>query len=73
MVTLARIAIRLIEDALRWLVLLSCSNETLRAENLFLRRQLASRSREHNDPTRSAYREYERTSHLPVTVSKHQD
>jgi len=25
------------------------------------------------DLTRSAYREYEGTSHLPATVSKHQD
>jgi len=41
MVTLARIALRLIEDALRWMVLLFRSTEALRAENLFLRRQLA--------------------------------
>jgi hypothetical protein len=41
MVTLARIALRLIEDALRWMVLLFRSAEALRAENLFLRRQLA--------------------------------
>lgn len=32
---------RLIEDALRWLILLFRSTEAVRAENLFLRRQLA--------------------------------
>src|SRR5688500_12795672 len=41
MVTLVRIALRLIEDALRWVVLLFRSTEAVRAENLFLRRQLA--------------------------------
>jgi transposase InsO family protein len=41
MVTLAAIALRLIKDALRWLVLLCRSTEAVRAENLFLRRQLA--------------------------------
>ena len=37
----ARIVVRLIEDALRGVVLLCRSTEALRAENLFLRRQLA--------------------------------
>ena len=41
MVILVRIALRLIEDALRWVVLLSRSTEAVQAENLFLRRQLA--------------------------------
>ena len=41
MVSLARIALRLIEDALRWVVLLFRSTESVQAENLFLRRQLA--------------------------------
>ena len=41
MVTLARIALRLIEDALRWVVLLFRSTESVQTENLFLRRQLA--------------------------------
>ena len=41
MVTLVRIALRLIEDALRWMVLLFRSTESVQAENLFLRRQLA--------------------------------
>jgi hypothetical protein len=41
MAALAWIAIRLIEDALRWLMLLFRSKESVRAENLFLRRQLA--------------------------------
>jgi len=41
MVTLGWIALRLIGDALRWLVLLFRSTEAVRAENLFLRRQLA--------------------------------
>jgi len=41
MVTFAGIALRLIEDAIRWLVLLFRSTEVVRAENLFLRRQLA--------------------------------
>jgi putative transposase len=40
MVTLARIALRLIEDALRWVVLLFRSTESVQTENLFLRRQL---------------------------------
>ena len=41
MVTLIRIALRLIEDALRWVLLLFRSTESVQAENLFLRRQLA--------------------------------
>lgn len=41
MVTLARIVLRLIEDALRWVMLLFRSQEAVEAENLFLRRQLA--------------------------------
>ena len=41
MVTLVSIALRLIEDALRWVVLLFRSTESVQAENLFLRRQLA--------------------------------
>jgi putative transposase len=41
MVTPIRIALRLIEDALRWVVLLFHSSESVQAENLFLRRQLA--------------------------------
>ncbi len=41
MVTLAQIAFRLIEDALRGVVLLFRSTVAVRAENLFLRRQLA--------------------------------
>jgi putative transposase len=41
MVALARIALRLIEDALRWVVLLFRSTESVQTENLFLRRQLA--------------------------------
>jgi len=41
MVTLAGIAVRLIEDALRRVVLLFRSTEAVRAENLFLRCQLA--------------------------------
>jgi putative transposase len=41
MVTLVRIALRLIEDALRWVVLLFRSTESVQAENLFPRRQLA--------------------------------
>jgi len=44
MVTLGRIALQLLEDALQWLVLLLRSTEAVRAENLFLRRQLASPS-----------------------------
>ena len=39
--TLARIVLRLLEDALRWLMLLTRSDESVRAENLVLRRQLA--------------------------------
>jgi transposase InsO family protein len=39
-VVFARIVVRLIEDALRWLVLLARSTESVSAENLFLRRQL---------------------------------
>ena len=41
MAALARIVVRLTEDAFRWVVLLFRSPEALRAENLFLRRQLA--------------------------------
>ena len=41
MVTLARIIFRLIDDTLRWLMLLARSDESVRAENLVLRRQLA--------------------------------
>jgi hypothetical protein len=41
MVTLAKIAGRLIEDVFRWVVLLFRSTEAVQAENLFLRRQLA--------------------------------
>ena len=41
MLTPAKIAIRLIEDALRWVVVLFRSTESVQAENLFLRRQLA--------------------------------
>src|SRR4249920_415193 len=41
MLMLARIVLRLIEDALRWLMLLARSDESVRAENLVLRRQLA--------------------------------
>jgi transposase InsO family protein len=40
-VALLRIAARLIDDACRCVVLLLRSNESIRAENLFLRRQLA--------------------------------
>jgi hypothetical protein len=38
---LMQIVLRLIEDALKWLVLLARSDESVRAENLVLRRQLA--------------------------------
>lgn len=41
MVTLLRIAGRLSQDAFRWVMLLFRSNESVQAENLFLRRQLA--------------------------------
>ena len=41
MVVLAQIVGRLIEDALRWLMLLARSTESVRAENLLLRRQVA--------------------------------
>jgi hypothetical protein len=41
MATLVGIALRLIEDALRWVVLLFRSTESVQTENLFLRRQLA--------------------------------
>jgi len=41
MVTLASIVLRLLEDALRWLMLLTRSDESVRAENLMLRRHLA--------------------------------
>jgi putative transposase len=41
MVSLLKVAGLLIEDAFRWVLLLFRSAEALRAENLFLRRQLA--------------------------------
>ena len=41
MATLVTIALRLIEDAVRWVVLLFRSTGAVQAENLFLRRQLA--------------------------------
>ncbi len=41
MVSLLKIAGLLVEDAFRWMVLLFRSNESVQAENLFLRRQLA--------------------------------
>ena len=41
MVTLVRIALRLIEDALRWVLLLFRSTGSVQTENLFLLRQLA--------------------------------
>jgi putative transposase len=41
MVTLLAVVVRLVEDALRWLVLLCRSTKSLEAENLFLRRRLA--------------------------------
>jgi transposase InsO family protein len=41
MVSLLKIASPLVEDAFRWVLLLFRSAEALRAENLFLRRQLA--------------------------------
>jgi putative transposase len=41
MVTLLAVVVRLVEDALQWLVLLCRSTKSLEAENLFLRRQLA--------------------------------
>jgi transposase InsO family protein len=41
MVSLLKIAALLVEDAFRWMTLLFRSTEALRAENLFLRRQLA--------------------------------
>jgi hypothetical protein len=41
MVTLVSIALRLIEDALRWVMLLFRSTESVQVENLFLRQQLA--------------------------------
>jgi hypothetical protein len=41
MVSLLKIARLLVEDAFRWVLLLFPSAEALRAENLFLRRQLA--------------------------------
>ncbi|RZL90783.1 MAG: hypothetical protein EOP82_14560, partial [Variovorax sp.] len=41
MVMLVQIVLRLIEDALRWLMLLARSDGSVRAENLVLRRQLA--------------------------------
>jgi hypothetical protein len=40
MVTMVRISLRLIEDALRWVALLFRSTESVQAENLLLRRQL---------------------------------
>jgi len=41
MLVLALIARRLIEDSVRWALLLCSSTGGIRAENLFLRRQLA--------------------------------
>jgi hypothetical protein len=41
MMTLVRIGVCLLEDVARWLVLLARSTESVRAENLVLRRQLA--------------------------------
>ena len=41
MINLAKIAVCLIEDALRWVVVIFRSTESVQAENLFLRRQLA--------------------------------
>jgi transposase InsO family protein len=41
MITLAKIAARLVEDVCRWVVLLFRSTGSVQAENLFLRRQLA--------------------------------
>ena len=41
MLVLALIAHRLIEDSIRWALLLCRSTNSIRAENLFLRRQLA--------------------------------
>ena len=41
MITFLRIALRLLDDALRWMALLFRSSLAVRAENLFLRRQLA--------------------------------
>ena len=41
MITLAKVVVRLIEDALRWVVVLFRATDSVRAENLFLRRQLA--------------------------------
>ena len=41
MINLAKIAACLIEDALRWVVVLFRSTKSVQAENLFLRRQLA--------------------------------
>jgi putative transposase len=42
MVTLVRISLRLIEDALRWVARLFRSTESVQAENLLLRRQAAT-------------------------------
>jgi putative transposase len=41
MISLLRIAVRLVEDAVQWVLLLFRSKESVQAENLFLRRQLA--------------------------------
>jgi hypothetical protein len=68
MVTLVRIALRLIEDALRWVVLLFRSTESVHAENLFLRRQLVSTSSAVSDrsgstrPPASAWRYWQGSS-----------
>jgi hypothetical protein len=40
MFVLAMIALRLIEDSVRWALLLCRATDAIRAENLFLRRQL---------------------------------
>jgi hypothetical protein len=50
MVSLLKIASLLVEDAFRWVLLLFRSAEALRAENLFLRRQLALTSSAGADP-----------------------
>jgi putative transposase len=41
MISLLRIAVRLVEDAVQWVLLVFRSKESVQAENLFLRRQLA--------------------------------
>ena len=53
MALLSQIVIRLIEDVLRWLVLLFRSDESVQVENLFLRRQLAQYIERGAQPGRS--------------------